>query len=200
MRIQRLGRMLLVFATCGSFAAVASTDEKPVAGVWQKHEYVFSYAGFTSQYSCDGIADKVKLLLLAAGARDDLSVRGSCSDPRGSASRIAVARATFHTLAPAPVAPTASDTPGAGPTAAVDGAAGAWKAVAFKERAPSWLEAGDCELVEQFDRELLPLFTTRNRQSHMTCVPNQYQLGSITLRFEVFAPLPKPRAAPTVVP
>lgn len=194
MRIATLKRTMLACAAGLPLAAAAAPEELPAAGVWQKHEYTFSYAGFTSHYSCDGIADKVKLLLLASGARDDLKVRGSCSDPLGAPSRIAVARASFHTLAPEAAAPPAA----AGE--AVARAPGAWKAVAYREREPHWLEAGDCELVEQFDRELLPLFATRNRQSRMTCIPHAFALGAISLSFEVFAPLPKPRAAPAATP
>src|SRR5258708_4005214 len=50
----------------------ASSADEPAArerGVWQKHEYSFVFMGFTSTYSCDGLADKLKLLLTAAGAR-----------------------------------------------------------------------------------------------------------------------------------
>jgi hypothetical protein len=192
MRIGTLAGTIVAFAAAMPLAAAAAPDEQPLPGVWQKHEYTLSYAGFTSHYSCDGIADKVRLLLLAAGARDDLKVRGSCSDPLGAPSRISIARATFHTLAPE----AAAAAPPAGAAAEpVVRAPGVWKAVEFKHLEPNWLEAGDCELVEQFDRELLPLFTTRNRQSRMTCVPHQHQLGSIALRFEVFAAVPKPRSA-----
>src|ERR1035441_3625661 len=37
-----------------------------IAASWQKHQYSFQYMGFTSTYSCDGLADKLKVLLLAA--------------------------------------------------------------------------------------------------------------------------------------
>ena len=49
--------------------AAATADAPPGgAGIWQKHEYSFVSMGFTSTYSCDGLADKLKRLLLAAGA------------------------------------------------------------------------------------------------------------------------------------
>jgi hypothetical protein len=84
----------------------------------------------------------------------------------------------------------------AGPPAAPEIAPGSWKAVELRDGTPAWLEAGDCELVEQFDRELLPFFTTRGHTSRMTCVPHRYQPGAISLRFEAFAPLPVPRTGP----
>jgi hypothetical protein len=203
MRSHRLERTVLALAACLPLAPVAGADETPLPGVWQKHEYFLSYDGFTSHYSCDGIADKVKLLLLAAGARDDAKVVGNCSNPVGGPSRISTARTTFYTLVPEPdaAAAVAPDQPaGAKPAAAPQLALGAWKAVEFRDRVPSWLEGGDCELVEQFDRELLPFFKTRNHESRMACVPHEYQLGSIAVRFEAFAPLPKPRSAPKAAP
>lgn len=51
--------------TSGAFAA----DQPSAPGLWQKQEYSFLFMGFTTTYSCDGLADKLKLLLIAAGAR-----------------------------------------------------------------------------------------------------------------------------------
>ena len=57
------------------------------------------------------------------------------------------------------------------------------------------IQDGDCELVEQFDRDLLQDFTIRNHESHFTCIPHQISLNGIQSRFEVLAPLPKVPAA-----
>lgn len=204
MRSQILGWTALTLAACLPLAAVAAAEEAPLPGVWRSHEYVFSHAGFTSSYSCDGIKQKVRLLLLAAGARDDLEVAGSCSDPIGGPSRIATARVTFRTLAPeqgAAAPPVAPERPaGAKAAAAPERGVGAWKTVEFRAGRPSWLGSGDCELVEQFDRELLPFFATRNREAHMTCTPHEYALGAISLRFETFAPLPTARSGDPAAP
>src|SRR5258707_14360955 len=57
---------------CGlSFSVVADEPSATDAtqGVWQKHEYSFQFLGFTSTYSCDGLASKLEVLLIAAGAR-----------------------------------------------------------------------------------------------------------------------------------
>jgi hypothetical protein len=58
------------------------------------------------------------------------------------------------------------------------------------DRSPREVALGDCELVEQFRDKVLPLFTTRNVDSRMTCVPNQLSGSVINLRFEVFNGLP----------
>ena len=69
---------MAAFVGCALLTALliprTSLADEPSArerGVWQKHEYSFAYMGFTSTYSCDGLADKIKLLLITAGARQD---------------------------------------------------------------------------------------------------------------------------------
>jgi hypothetical protein len=59
--------------------------------------------------------------------------------------------------------------------------------VVLANRSPRELALGDCELVEQFRDKVLPMFTTRNVDSRMTCVPNQLSGSVINLKFEVFA-------------
>ena len=189
--------------------AAGATDAAPLAAVWQKHEEIFTYTGITSYYSCGGIEGKLKLLLVTAGARDDLNVSSSCFDPPYGVSPFTSARLTFYTLAPATASPAA---PAAEPPARPlgkpsptlrlspqDAAVGAWKSVRLRAGTPHDLEDGDCELVEQFEHALLKDFTIRGRTSHMTCTPHQVSRGGIDLSFEVLAPLPsteqpRPRA------
>jgi hypothetical protein len=200
MRSKILARTAPLLAACMPLAAIAAADESPLPGLWQRHEYVLSHTGFTSSYTCDGIAQKVRLLLLAAGARDDLKVVGRCSSAIGGPSRIATARATFSTLSPAPGSVAPAQPAEGKPEAAPEPGIGVWKTVELRERTPSWLGAGDCELVEQFDRELLPFFATRDHQAHMTCTLGEYALGAISLRFQSFAPLPTARTGSAATP
>jgi hypothetical protein len=157
--------------------AVAARD----AGVWQKHEYSFVYMGVTSTYSCDGLADKLRILLIAAGARRDAkSQAGACALGYGRPDKFARATLTFYTLAPA-AAGTPADSK---PVAAV------WRPVALSARSPRELSLGDCEVVEEFRNNVLPMFTTRNVEDHMTCVPYQLSGSNIDLRFESLAAPP----------
>src|SRR5580692_11841011 len=89
---------------CG-FSLAGFADEPPAAdpeqGVWQKHEYSFQFLGFTTTYSCDGLATKLKLLLIAAGARADAkSTSGACSRGYGVPDKFARAYLKFYTLVP----------------------------------------------------------------------------------------------------
>src|SRR5664279_122525 len=72
----------------------------PVAAQWKAQRLDFSYTGFTTRYTCDGLEDKVRQILLEFGARKDLKVRatGCESGPRGPdyPSRFAWVNAEFY--------------------------------------------------------------------------------------------------------
>jgi len=114
----------VLLAPRAAYADDPSSAAAPEQGVWQKHEYNFAYMGFTSTYSCDGLADKLKLLLIAAGARKDAkSQPGACASGFGRPDKFARASLTFYTLAPgsgdgssssAPANPPATATQSAG--------------------------------------------------------------------------------------
>jgi hypothetical protein len=181
-------RKLAAVMGCALFPAflmsrVAVADEPSARalgdhGVWQKHEYTFAYLGFTSTYSCDGLADKIKLLLTAAGARKDSKARpGGCAAGFGRPDKFARAYLTFYTLVPANASKPSDD----------PGVVGAWRPVAVSDRSPRELDTGDCELVEQFRNDVLPMFTTRNVVSRTSCIPHQNSGSLIDLRFESFS-------------
>jgi hypothetical protein len=145
--------------------------------------------GFTSTYSCDGLADKIKVLLIAAGARRDAkSWPGGCAQGFGTPDKFARANLTFYTLAPSRKSAVSDSKP-------VDGI---WRPVSFTDRSPRELGRGDCELVEQFRDTVLPMFTPRNVEDHTSCIPHQDSGSTIDLRFESFAAAPRAaHAAPS---
>jgi len=183
MKLLRILQVFCAIGFCGFCPRVFASDSSAAAaaqGVWQKHEYSFQYLGFTTTYSCDGLASKLRVLLLAAGARADAkSTSNGCVRGYGTPDKFARARLTFFTLA------SAAD--GKGASSAINGV---WRPVAIENRSPREVALGDCELVEQFRDKVLPMFTTRNVESRMTCVPNQLSGSAINLRFEVFGALP----------
>ena len=166
-----------------SFQPANADDSTSESGTWQKHEYDFHFLGFTSTYSCDGLADKLKVLLLAAGARSDVKATpGACSRGFGEPDKFAQARVTFYTLA--------SNTDGKGANVAAT-----WRPVVYRTHSPRELGNGDCELIEQFRDSVLPMFNVRNVDNHVTCVPHQESGSVIDLKFESLQPL-KPEKGP----
>jgi len=61
----------------GAQASAGQGEQAPAmeAAVWTPKEVQFTYMGFTSKYTCDGLRDTVREMLLHLGARkDDLKV------------------------------------------------------------------------------------------------------------------------------
>lgn len=188
----RTGRLAAVLALASlALSAGANAEQKtaaaPISASWQQHKFSFQYLGFTSTYSCDGLADKLRRLLLAAGARPDVkSEPGACAAPFGRPDKFARADLTFYTLVPTPPGP--STVPGV------------WRNVSFAQYTPQELRLGDCELVEQFRTQVLKMFTTQNVVDHTTCIPHQESGSVIDLRFEALALPPAPSPGSVAAP
>ena len=168
-------------AAGAAFADSPAAPAQSASGVWQKHEYTFQYFGFTTTFSCDGLADKLKILLIAAGARADVkATEGPCVTGYGRPDKFARANLTFYTLAPDSAAALAD-------AKRIDGT---WRPVHFAPYSPRELRLGDCEVVDQFVTSVLPMFTTRNLDNHTVCVPRQESGSDINLKMDVFVPAP----------
>jgi hypothetical protein len=164
----------------GAALAVAADGAGTEAGSWQSHTYQFHFMGFTATYSCDGLGDKLQLLLRLAGARADAKVTPTCARGFGVPDKLADAQVVFSTLQPAAAAGANADS----------SAAGSWRHVELAPQHPFALQVGDCELVEQFRDTLLPMFATRNLKSQINCVPHQESGSNFSLSFDVLAPPP----------
>jgi len=148
--------------------------------VWTEKELTFVYQGFTTRYSCDGLRDKVRGVLLDLGAeKKGLKVlQLGCSSPSGRPDPFPGVRVKMSVLQPA--SGTADDKQA--PVAAH------WKPVDLKLRDSFTTESGECELVEQIRHKIVPLFATRNVDLKATCIPHQATAARPTLRLEVLAP------------
>jgi len=164
--------LLAALAPCGAGRAAAA--EPPQSAIWKTHELRLDYVGFTTRYSCEGLRDKVEQALTALGARRDMVVTPfPCARP-GGPELLPSLRITVSTLTPAG---------GAGGSQAVEAR---WKSVNLA--GPDRLTVGDCELAEQIQREILPLFTTRNVKARTMCVPHQEVAGGVQMTFDVLVP------------
>ena len=71
----------LAFLTSNAGAADSSTPAtsvqtvtNSVPAVWKEQHVSFFYTGRTARYSCDGLRDKMRAMLLDLGARRDLKI------------------------------------------------------------------------------------------------------------------------------
>jgi hypothetical protein len=172
--------------------AAEELSGEPQSAVWTDKELTFVYLGFTTRYSCDGLRDKVRGVLLDLGARKkDLKVMQlGCSSPTGRPDPFPGVRVKMRVLQPA----SGSDDKEA-PVPAH------WKPVDLKLRDSFTTDSGECELVEQIRQKILPVFATRNVDLKTNCIPHQATATRPSLKLEVLAaddaqhPAGEPQAA-----
>jgi hypothetical protein len=187
----------LAVTVAAFLAGMPAWAEPPASGpggetaVWTPKELRFTYMGFTSHYSCDGLRDKILSTLLKFGARKDLVVNEiSCGAGLGRPTPFPTVAIKMNVLTPAPdkADPNAAATT---PTVTTH-----WKLVDLAASRDPLDVAGDCELIEQIKQRILPLFTAREVEYKSSCVPNQLELGSTQLKAKfLVADEPVPKAA-----
>ena len=157
------------------------------SAVWTPRELSFVYQGFTTTYSCDGLQDKVRSILLELGAREDLKVTETPCAQLGRPEPFPGVRIKMNVLQPA-----ADESA----TAGTQSVPAHWKRVDLTPDRDAVSAAGECELIEQVRQSILPLFATRNVEYSSNCVPHQLQNGAARLRAEVLVPDPKNARSP----
>ena len=95
--------MLGLPAWAAENAAPPAPAGEPQSAVWTEKELTFVYQGFTTRYSCDGLRDKVRSVLLDLGAqKKGLKVMElGCSSPAGGPDPFPGVRVKMRVLQPA---------------------------------------------------------------------------------------------------
>jgi hypothetical protein len=148
-------------------AGAADADD-PQPAVWKEQHLTFSYIGRTARYSCQGLRDKVRLLLMELGARRDLKVSVQSCNESGPGPATSLGP-TLGVVFSSPAMPEAPGKPAAGESA-VDA-----RFMPFTLTIDVFrhIGFGDCELIEEFTRQILPKMTTREVRREIHCIPNQ---------------------------
>lgn len=158
-----------------------SLHADPVLAQWKVYQLEFRYSGFTSKYSCDGIEYKLEKLILALGARDDVRVENSSC--YGAFSEIQ----PYHKLLLAFSLPEIADNT----EISADTFPAEWKQITLSRRNPRGLESGDCELVEQFAKQILPKLNIRDLENRTRCSPYKSNLHNPNLGMTLLMPVPE---------
>ena len=165
-------------------ASVPALSVAPPAAHWVERKLDYTYMGFTTHYSCDGLRDTVRDVLLTLGARkQDLKVQSrGCSRLNGPEPFPGVA-ATFSVLVPV----TPDEIGKVGNTKPQPTQ---WQTVDLVKQMRSGVDQAPCELLTQLKDKALPLFTSRNLTFHESCVPHQVTIGEIQFSVDVLRPAP----------
>jgi hypothetical protein len=154
-------------ASGGSFSAVAapgaSTTPPVMAGGvpvgWKHRRAEFSYFGQTTLYSCPGLEDKIREILVYLGAHEPKVSANGC--PQIDApSQTAFVSMEFDSLA-------ALDAPAVDATAAA-----VWTPFSLSAHQPRFMGEGDCELVQDMQDVIEKNFDLHHLDYETRCSPH----------------------------
>jgi hypothetical protein len=170
------GLMILALAAGSAWGAPsipqASSPSGDESAVWVPKELTFVYKEFTTQYSCDGLQQRMRTLLLGLGARSDLQVRGYGCTRLVGPDPFAGVRIKLNVLQPAN-------------GQAEHTVLAHWQTVRLPPEHDPLLQAADCELIQQVGQQILPLFAARNVEVNSQCEARNVVPGSTRLTAQV---------------
>ena len=173
-------------------AAPLQAAGSPLAAVWKEQHINFFYMGRTARYSCEGLRDKVRAMLLDLGARRDLKIAAVGCDDYDRV-RVNSTAPSLNIIFSAPALPDTSAKPlHEGDLAATDAR---FETFTITSDAFRNMGIGDCELVEEFTHQILPKLVTRDLKRDITCVPYQQSGSRFLVKGKVLRPLPQAEQA-----
>jgi hypothetical protein len=180
----------------------ADVPPKEVQAIWKSQELSFYFQSFTTFYACRSLEDRVRMLLVELGADKSIKVRStSCFGneiarlPHLRINVTSPIEATPEALAELEKSRSTREL-----TARVRGERMAegteqfpayWKPVSLS-RGSLRLEPGDCELIDQLKRHVLPKLSIRLVKDNVSCSPNQVSMSQPRLEVEALTAMPRP--------
>lgn len=200
-------RYALLCALAGLLAdarAAQPASPEPVQAIWKHQEISFFFQSQTTFYSCSSLEAKLKRILRALGAQSRVRVRSiECLSSPGVAR---APRVTVNVVAPVEATPDAvaerdKDKSTRELAARVRGEEqdpayfapfpAQWQRVSLGRSKPG-LEPGDCDLLDQVRRQILPKLAVRVLKDQVHCPRDQVSVGQPQLEIEALVALPKP--------
>jgi hypothetical protein len=156
---------------CATIAGAAST-QGDLSAVWQHRKLTFNYVGFTTAFTCDGLDTHVRQILLHLGARKDAKVTATgCPGPGNPPSKTAWVAVDFYALAPATDA-----------SAPADRVSARWSPVELTPQRPSFMDDGDCELIQGMKDLITQNFTLRDVEYRTDCFPHTVTIDGFAVK------------------
>jgi hypothetical protein len=171
--------MSLSLACSGSARA-----DDVVSAVWKKQEISFVYRGGASAHTCGGLRTQLRNLLLALGAHETTTVTTVKCDHAAPAQKIAIVIASPFDAASQNLAAMAAPDSRRVLVARVRGEdleatpptfPARWRTISFANAMRLRLSPGDCEVLRQLQRDVMPRLSVRVLRDRMRC---QGDLGS----------------------
>lgn len=206
-RLPRLCALVLTLPVCVAASAAETPADTPaphVQAIWKTQDLNFYFQSFTTFYACRSLEDRVRMLLIELGADKNVKVRAASCFGNEIAR---LPHVKINVTAPVEVTPEvlaelektrstrelAARVRGERMTEGTEQFAAYWKPVSLS-RGSLRLEPGDCELIDQLKRSVLPKLSIRIVKDNMSCTPNQNSLGQPRLEVEALTAVPPPDA------
>ncbi len=171
-----LAALLALTASAAGFAADSANES--ALGTWQHHKAEFTYWGITTLYSCDGLEDNIRSLLIQLGARKDakVSARG-CPHGTSVPGRNAIVALDFYSLSPSEAN-------------SADAVQARWMPVDLSPTHPYFMGHGDCELLDEMKDIISKNFSLRDLNYRTDCVPHQINIQDFSIKAQALKALP----------
>jgi hypothetical protein len=179
-RLQRVFRFATIAPAIGLLLACPASAhaDDAVPAVWKKQEISFVYRGGASVHTCGGLSSQLRTLLTALGAHATTTITLIDCDDASPAHEVALVIASpFAATSESPEllsAPDATErlvarvrgetipeTPATFPAR--------WKTISFANAMRLRLTPGDCELLRQLQRDVMPKLSVRVVRDKMRC-------------------------------
>jgi hypothetical protein len=167
-------------AMLGSAHADPGPDDAATEAVWKTQRIAFVYQGYSTFYSCSGLHRTLQRILVNVGARDGIRLQTYYCDDRSGAARFELTIESPVEATPENVRelttydsrdelvatvrgerlPSAEDLPRF---------PAVWKTVSFARDRNMRLAPGDCELVQELRRQILPRMSVHVIRDNVRC-------------------------------
>ena len=187
--------------------AAASADG--VQAIWKHQEIAFYFQSFTTFYSCTGLEGKLDRVMKALGVYGKVRVRSAdCPSSFARMPRVILTVASPVEATPEAYAERDKNKSvreltqrvkggkSTNPIDSLEAFPAQWRKVSLTRGRLS-LEPGDCELIQELQRKVLPKLAVRVTDDDLSCSPNQLTLGQPRLEVEALMEVPKPDAKPS---
>ena len=182
-------------------AAVADAPEQceRVEAVWKAQQVNFEYRGYSTAYSCRSLEDKLELILRTVGAREDVQLRSYACDEGIGIARFQISLQSPVVASEENVRELTTHDPKGELVARVNGEKlpsaadlprfmAVWKTVSFARDRRMRLERGDCELVQQLRRQILPRMSVHIVKDNVRCSSSMGNIGPPRLTVSALVP------------
>jgi hypothetical protein len=187
---------------------VAPAGPDTVQAIWKHQEIEFYFQSFTTFYSCTGLEGRLERVMRALGVHAKVRVRSAdCPSSVARMPRVVMKVASPVEATPEAYAERDKNKSVRELTERVKGGKSTHPLDSLEEFPAQWrkvsltrgrlaLEPGDCELIEELQRKVLPKLAVRVTKDDLLCSPNQLTLGQPRLEVEALVEVPKPDAKP----